>query len=155
MEFLKNIGRAAKEAAAYLEAKTRRAAQLNRIRAVIRCQQKAAEKEYLALGRYYYHSLRDQENGVTEPHCAALDAIEQELDRALDQLERLYGEDPQPQGEEITLEGVEELDAPPQEACCGETAVEEPAAEEPVPQEPVEEAPQQAGDDNDSLPFEG
>ena len=45
MEFLKSIGRAVGEAASYLGEKNRRAAQLNRIRAVIRCQEKAAEKE--------------------------------------------------------------------------------------------------------------
>ena len=82
MEFLKSIGRAVGEAAGYLGEKNRRAAQLNRIRAVIRCQEKAAEKEYLALGRYYYHSLRDKENPVTEGHCASLDQIERALDSA-------------------------------------------------------------------------
>ena len=75
MEFLKTIGKAVGEAAAYLGEKNHRAAQLSRIRSFIRCQEKAAEKEYLALGRYYYHNLRDKENDVTEAHCLALDEI--------------------------------------------------------------------------------
>ena len=64
----------------HLGEKNHRAAQLSRIRSFIRCQEKAAEKEYLALGRYYYHNLRDKENDVTEAHCLALDEIEQRLD---------------------------------------------------------------------------
>ena len=86
MEFLKTIGKAVGEAAAHLGEKNHRAAQLSRIRSFLRCQEKAAEKEYLALGRYYYHNLRDKENDVTEAHCLALDEIEQRLDAALDQL---------------------------------------------------------------------
>ena len=62
MEFLKTIGKAVGEAAAHLGEKNHRAAQLSRIRSFLRCQEKAAEKEYLALGRYYYHNLRDKED---------------------------------------------------------------------------------------------
>ena len=91
MEFLKTIGKAVGEAAAHLGEKNHRAAQLSRIRSFIRCQEKAAEKEYLALGRYYYHNLRDKENDVTEAHCLALDEIEQRLDAALDQLSQKTG----------------------------------------------------------------
>lgn len=153
MELFKNIGRAVSEAASYLEAKNRRAARLNRIRTVIRCQQKAAEKEYLALGRYYYHNLRDQENAVTEPHCVSLDQIEQDLDKALDQLEKFYGEEEQESGrEEVTLEDVTEYEQDP----VSQEEAPSQACQQPKPQEP-QPAPQQAepGNENDSLPFEG
>ena len=43
MEFLKTIGKAVGEAAAYLGEKNHRAAQLSRIRSFLRCQEKAAE----------------------------------------------------------------------------------------------------------------
>ena len=144
MEFLKNIGRAVGDAANYLGEKNRRAARLNRIRSVIRCQEKAAEREYLALGRYYYHSLRDKDNIVTESHCAALDQIEEALDNALDQLEKFYGKEDQ---EEITLEDVESYDQEP-------TWEEEPAPEKepPLPQAEAQPAP---AEENDDLPFEG
>ena len=144
MEFLKNIGRAVGDAANYLGEKNRRAARLNRIRSVIRCQEKAAEREYLALGRYYYHSLRDKDNIVTESHCAALDQIEEALDNALDQLEKFYGKEDQ---EEITLEDVESYDQEP-------SWEEEPAPEEeaPLPQAEAQPAP---AEENDDLPFEG
>ena len=75
MNFLKNIGKAVENAANYVGEKNRRAAALNRIRGVIRCEEKAAEKEYLALGRYYYNNLRDKDNPVTEPHCVELESI--------------------------------------------------------------------------------
>ena len=150
MEFLKNIGRAVGDAANYLGEKNRRDARLNRIRSVIRCQEKAAEREYLALGRYYYHSLRDKDNIVTESHCAALDQIEEALDNALDQLEKFYGKEDQ---EEITLEDVESYD---QEPSWEEELVpeEEPAPEEeaPLPQAEAQPAP---AEENDDLPFEG
>lgn len=135
MEFLKTIGKAVGEAAAHLGEKNHRAAQLSRIRSFLRCQEKAAEKEYLALGRYYYHNLRDKENDVTEAHCLALDEIEQRLDAALDQLSQCYsaGE----AREEVTLEDVQAFDQDP-------AAQEEPPAATPAPAE-----------ENENLPFEG
>ena len=163
MEFLKSIGRAVGEAAGYLGEKNRRAAQLNRIRAVIRCQEKAAEKEYLALGRYYYHSLRDKENPVTEGHCASLDQIERALDSALDQLEKFYGSQEKAR-EEVTLEDVQVFDEDPTALRRPRTwrdgfPAQQPApstdagapAEGPAPQQ-ASQAPAEEGTD---LPFEG
>ena len=155
MEFLKNIGKAVGEAANYLGEKNRRVAQLNRIRSVIRCQEKAAEKEYLALGRYYYHNLRDKANDVTEPHCAALDQIEESLDNALDQLEKFYSGSDQ---EEITLEDVESYDEDPSLKEEPEEEPEEEASQE-EPESQPEATAAEAGpapvEENDDLPFEG
>lgn len=143
MKLFQNIGKAVTGAASYLTEKNRRAARLNRVRTVIKCQEKAAEKEYLALGRYYYHNLRDKDNTVTEGHCAALDQIEEALDAALDQLEKFYGEK-EAAAEEITLEDVQVYD-------------EEPVLEdEALPAGEEEAAPAaQAGEEEDDLPFEG
>ena len=148
MEILKKVGKAVGDTASYLGEKNRRIARLNRIRSVIRCQEKAAEKEYLALGRYYYHSLRDKNNEVTEAHCVALDKIEEGLDSALDQLEKYYGgEDDM---EVVTLEDVEAFDQDPQ-------ATEEEPAPEKEEALVEESAPQEAApvEENDGLPFEG
>ena len=49
MEFLKTFGRALGDAVSYVGEKNRKAAYLNRIRTVIKCEEQAAEKEYLAL----------------------------------------------------------------------------------------------------------
>lgn len=78
----------AQRLAAGIRRKNRRAAALNRLRTVIRCQERAAEKEYLALGRYYYNALRDKENPVAEEHCARLDGINAMLDSTLLALEK-------------------------------------------------------------------
>mgnify|MGYP001851399019 FL=1 len=152
MEFLKTIGKAVGEAAAHLGEKNHRAAQLSRIRSFIRCQEKAAEKEYLALGRYYYHNLRDKENDVTEAHCLALDEIEQRLDAALDQLSQCYSASEA--REEVTLEDVQAFDQDP--AAQEETPAQ--AAPTPVEASPAEEAPAATpapAEENENLPFEG
>lgn len=92
MEFIKIIGRAVGQAAEALGQKHRKTALLNRIRTVIRCEERAAEKEYLALGRYYYNALRDKTNPVAEPHCVALDQIEKRLDDALGAMQAMADE---------------------------------------------------------------
>ncbi len=171
MNFFKNIGKTMGNAVSFIGEKNRRAACLNRIRTVIRCEEKAAEKEYLALGRYYYNNLRDRDNPVTEAHCAEVDVIEERLEKALDQLERFYsaeielsgaagqvdvieGEDGPTavygkggEAEEITLDDVESFDHDP---------LEEPATEADFPVAGVPKAPltEEPGE-NDNLPFEG
>lgn len=90
MKFLQKIGKSVQNAVQTVEQKNRSAAQLNRIRAYIRSQEKAAEQQYLALGRYYYHNLRDAAESVTEAHCAELDSIEANLKSARDQLDFFY-----------------------------------------------------------------
>lgn len=74
--------------AADLKQKNRRTAVINRLRTVLRCQERAAEKEYLILGRYYYNALRNKENSITEEHCAKLDEIHALLDTTLESLEQ-------------------------------------------------------------------
>ena len=83
MNFLKNIsavfktaGGAVQGAVKVVEEKNRRTALMNRLRTVIRCEEKAEERAYLALGRYYYHNLRDAENTVTEPYCIDIEAAQ-------------------------------------------------------------------------------
>lgn len=71
-----------------IKQKNRRAAMANRLRTVIRCQERAAEKEYLALGRYYYNALRNKEDQVAEDHCKRLDEINALLDSTLESLEK-------------------------------------------------------------------
>lgn len=166
MKFFKNIGKAVGEAVSFVGEKNRKAAYLNRIRSVIRCEERAAEKEYLALGRYYYNNLRDKDNPVTEAHCTELEAIEGRLDKALSQLEQFYQLDREDgptavcalkEGEEITLDDVESFDHDP----TAEPAEDIPAAVSevapgavPADTAPAGTAPAEP-DENDNLPFEG
>ncbi len=80
-----NIGKALTGS---LKDKHSRAAAANRLRTVIRCEEKAAEKEYLALGRYYYNALRSSDNPITEAHCVRIDQIQARRDSALEHLEQ-------------------------------------------------------------------
>ena len=90
MNFLKNIsaafktaGGAVQGAVKVVEEKNRRTALMNRLRTVIRCEEKAEERAYLALGRYYYHNLRDAENTVTEPYCIDIEAAQKRIDAVI------------------------------------------------------------------------
>lgn len=85
MGFMKNMGRAAK-------ARASRSARANSLRTVIRCQERALEKEYITLGRYYYNALRDKNNPVAEAHCANIDKLQTQRDSALEQLEQTVRE---------------------------------------------------------------
>lgn len=78
----------AQRLAAGIKWKSRHAAVMNRLRTVIRCQERAAEKEYMALGRYYYNALRDNGSQIAEEHCQKLDRIQEQLDAALKSLKR-------------------------------------------------------------------
>lgn len=182
MKFWKSIGKAVGDAANFVGEKSRKAAYLSRIRTVIQCEEKAAEKQYLALGRYYYNNLRDKANPVTESHCTELEAIEARLDKALSQLEKFYsGEGAEVCseqmeagviGEEITLEDVESFDhdptsleimtkvVSPEEAVSqeGDTPVqelEEVPASSPVQKEPASNSSPAVPEETVDLPFEG
>lgn len=116
MDFIKNItaafktaGGAVQSAVGVVAEKNRKTALMNRLRTVIRCEEKAAERAYLALGRYYYHNLRDADNAVTEPHCIDIEAAEQRIDAAVAKLEALCHEEGEEEIEEITLDDVREL----------------------------------------------
>ena len=155
MNILERIKEAAGNAANRLEEKNRKAAAANRMRTVIRCEEAAAEKEYLALGRYFYNNLRNKGNDVTEAHCAELEEIEARLEKALDQLEQLYQTDgptalgifvPEEEKEEITLEDVECFDHDPD-------LIPEGAAVE--PQETPAPTDDGIAEENADLPFEG
>lgn len=84
----KKLGQSARRTAQNLKEKNRRAALANRLRLVVHCEEQAAEKEYLALGRYYYNALRNKDNAIAESHCARIDTILQRRDKALSELEK-------------------------------------------------------------------
>lgn len=173
MEFLKNIGKAVGAAVSFVGEKNRKTAYLNRIRTVIRCEEKAAEREYLALGRYYYNNLRDKNNPVTEAHCAELDQIGSRMEKALNQLEQFYEEDcacsvgvisgedgptavfvKDGKAEEVSLDDVKSFDHDPMEPTGVPAASEAPSAPAPAESAPAGTAPAEQ-DENDNLPFEG
>lgn len=163
MGLLQTIGQSVSDAVSLMGEKSRRAAYLNRIRAVIRCEEKAAEKQYLALGRYYYHNLRDKNNPVTEAHCADLDEIETRLESALTQLDLFYQMDQAQKSDSGLIGIIRGGDGPT--AVFPTEAAESGVAEEvtlddvqcydsdPATSDPAADAADPA--ENDNLPFEG
>lgn len=109
MGLFNKIGLKISQGFSALEERNHRQAQLNRIRAALKREERAAQLEYTALGRYYYANLRDPSNGVTEAHCKELDKVETRMNAAIDQLERYYTEIAQAKSareEEVTLDDV-------------------------------------------------
>ena len=92
MGFFNKIGHKLGGGLSALEERNRRQANLNRIRAALKREECAAQMEYIALGRYYYSTLRDPANPVTEAHCKELERIETRMNAAVNQLERCYAE---------------------------------------------------------------
>ena len=134
MEFLKNIksvfktaGGAMQNAVDVVAEKNRKTALMNRLRTVIRCEEKAAERAYLALGRYYYHNLRDAANAETENYCVGIEVAEQRIEDAMLKLEELNRE------EENVAISVAEIGLP-------DVQVQAEPAEESVPEGFVDEA---------------
>ena len=155
MEFLKNYRQGRGRSGQPIWAKRTAARRSSAASAAfIRCQEKAAEKEYLALGRYYYHNLRDKENDCHRgPLRWPWMRLSSALDAALDQLSQCYsaGE----AREEVTLEDVQAFDQDP--AAQEETPAQ--AAPDPGGGSPRGGGPRRharpGGEENENLPFEG
>ena len=96
---LESIGMSISHAVDCVVEKNRRSAQINRLKLVIRREERISEKAYIALGKYYYHNLRDENDPVTEPHCVAVDQASRRLDRAITRLEDLFAKPEQTQDE--------------------------------------------------------
>ena len=145
----KSAGGAMQNAVGVVAEKNRKTALANRLRTVIRCEEKAAERAYLALGRYYYNNMRNAANADTEHHCIDIEAAEKRIEDAMQKLEALLREETEEQIEEVTLEDVREL--PPPEDFIPEGIVDE-AVEWTPADEAAEELPEEK-DPSEELPF--
>lgn len=157
MDFFKNLSDAMLGAKDFVLEKNRKSALANRLRAVVKCEEQSAERAYLALGRYYYHNLRDASNPITEPNCIEIDAAEKRLDQAVAHLEKIYSEgDRDSVVEKVTLDDVEEIN-PIVDAVIETATDESDAAVEGVLDEGVEAVTEEiaAEEENKELPFEG
>lgn len=163
---LESIGMSISHAVDCVVEKNRKSAQINRLKLVIRREERISEKAYIALGKYYYHNLRDENDPVTEPHCAAVDQASRRLDRAITRLEELFAQPAQEENEctgcdfdcsscqgfcdcedeEEEASCCEEPAKETETCCCQEASAEEeapveepaPVEEEAAPQSPVE-----------------
>lgn len=127
---LESIGMSISHAVDCVVEKNRKSAQINRLKLVIRREERISEKAYIALGKYYYHNLRDENDPVTEPHCAAVDQASRRMDRAITRLEELFT---QPGQEENECSGCDFDCSSCQGFCDHEDEEEEtPSCEEPA-----------------------
>ncbi len=93
MDFLKNITDTITDVKDYVVEKNKRSTLIAKLRSTVRNEKIRADKAYIALGRYYYHNLRDELNLATEPYCTEIEEAEQRIEQANSHLEKIYSED--------------------------------------------------------------
>ena len=89
MQLFKYVQGGVSGALNYVVDKNRKISLINRVKHVIREEERHANEAYVALGKYYFHHLRDAENNETEFYCAEVDRAERRLQRAETKLEEL------------------------------------------------------------------
>lgn len=75
--------------------KNRKISLINKVKRVIREEEKRANEAYIALGKYYFHNLRDKNNNETEFYCIEVEHAERRQQRAemkLDELTECHSE---------------------------------------------------------------
>lgn len=126
--FFETVANGVTKTVDYVVEKNRRAALINRVKMVIRSEEKNIDQAYIQLGKYYFHKLRDPQNPDTEHFCRAIDHSNLRIDRAVTKLEELTCEE-EPVCSDCSCCGSE----------CGECAS---CAEESSEETPSESHPQ-------------
>ena len=70
MHILNSVRGSVSGAINFVVDKNRRLSIINKVKHVIRDEEQRANEAYIALGKYYYHNLRNAENNETEFYCA-------------------------------------------------------------------------------------
>lgn len=89
MNVLSTVADGVTKAIDYVVEKNRKTALINRIKIVIRNEEKKADQAYIALGKYYFRNLRDSETEQTEKYCRIIDESSKRIDRAITKLEEI------------------------------------------------------------------
>ena len=79
MHILNSVRGSVSGAINFVVDKNRRLSIINKVKHVIRDEEQRANEAYIALGKYYYHNLRNAENNETEFYCAEVDNAERRL----------------------------------------------------------------------------
>ena len=77
----------------YVVDKNRKISLINRIKGIVRTEEQNADQAYIALGKYYFHNLRDPKNTETEFYCQEVEYANRRIRRAMMKLDELTGED--------------------------------------------------------------
>lgn len=158
MSFLNIVGESVANAWKTVVEKNRKLSLINRVRLVIETEEEAADRDYIALGKYYYRYLRDENNKNTELYCLSLDNSNRRLTRAKQRLAELLSEESEPEekpsspegettSEESTETPLEEQWEPMSELDPEEDVLDGNAAE--ALAEDMEESPQEVADATD------
>ena len=94
VELFKNIGEIMENAKKNFSEKGKKASAAAKLRAIIKAEEKATERAYMALGKYYYNNLRDKNDVTAEPYCASLDSSREKIEKAAKKLDSYYKEEP-------------------------------------------------------------
>lgn len=95
MDLLKNLGEILSSTKKNISEKGKKASAAAKLRNIIMTEEKACERAYIALGKYYYHNLRDRNDLSAEPYCASLDTSKDKIDKAARKLEIYYKDEPE------------------------------------------------------------
>ena len=110
MELFKNISEIMENAKKNFSEKGKKAGAAAKLRAIIKAEEKATERAYIALGKYYYNNLRDENDVTAEPYCASLDQSREKIAKAAKKLDSYYKDEPENTKEvEIKIEEKAEL----------------------------------------------
>lgn len=99
MNLFQNVADGVTKAIDYVVEANRKAALINRVKVVVRSEEKNIDQAYIALGKYYFRNLRDESNEETEHYCKAVENGKSRLDRALTKLEELTTPDDRTYGD--------------------------------------------------------
>lgn len=89
MSIFNNVSEKVTKAVDYVVEKNRKAALINRIRIVIKNERENEARAYIALGKYYFHNMRDEENEETEHLCRAVEDAERRMKKAFEKLDEI------------------------------------------------------------------
>ncbi|WP_277668680.1 hypothetical protein [Caproiciproducens galactitolivorans] len=89
MSIFNNVSEKLAKAVDYVVEKNRKAALINRIRIVIKNERENEARAYIALGKYYFHNLRDENNEETEHLCRAVEESERRMKKAFEKLDEI------------------------------------------------------------------
>lgn len=101
MKILSTVANGVTKAIDFVVEANRKAALINRIKLVVKSEEKNVNAAFIALGKYYFNNLRDKSVEETERHCRAVETARTRLDRALTKLEELTGEDDEDDCEDV------------------------------------------------------
>ena len=89
MSILESVKGSVSGAINFVVDKNRKISLISKVKRVIHEEENRANQAYIALGKYYFHNLRDADNNETEFYCVEIDHAERRLQRAEMKLEEL------------------------------------------------------------------